>query len=92
MSARLSDSCRYRHPGHAPFKSSARAAPSIVGSAHGAAVMLRVTTLYASSAEATAGYYTQYLAQAPGEEPGVWVGYDTSIRTTPLATPGRRIA
>lgn len=36
--------------------------------------MLRVTTLYASSADATAGYYTLYLAQAPGEEPGVWVG------------------
>lgn len=36
--------------------------------------MLRVTTLYASSADATACYYTQYLAQAPGEEPGVWSG------------------
>ena len=36
--------------------------------------MLRVTTLYASSAAATAGYYTQYLAQAVGEEPGVWSG------------------
>ncbi len=36
--------------------------------------MLRVTTLYASSAMATAAYYTQYLAQAPGEEPGVWSG------------------
>lgn len=36
--------------------------------------MLRVTTLYASSAEATAGYYAQYLTQAPGEEPGVWSG------------------
>ena len=28
--------------------------------------MLRVTTLYASSAVATAAYYTRYLAQAPG--------------------------
>ena len=36
--------------------------------------MLRVTTLYASSAVATAAYYTRYLAEAPGEEPGVWLG------------------
>src|SRR5215207_5174076 len=36
--------------------------------------MLRVTTLYASSATATAAYYTRYLAAAPGEEPGVWGG------------------
>jgi conjugative relaxase-like TrwC/TraI family protein len=36
--------------------------------------MLRVTTLYASSAVATAAYYTRYLAQAPGEEPGMWSG------------------
>jgi len=36
--------------------------------------MLRVTTLYASSAVATAAYYTRYLAEAPGEEPGVWGG------------------
>src|SRR5215831_14335897 len=36
--------------------------------------MLRVTTLYSSSAVATAAYYTRYLAQAPGEEPGVWFG------------------
>jgi conjugative relaxase-like TrwC/TraI family protein len=36
--------------------------------------MLRVTTLYASSAVATAAYYTRYLAGAPGEEPGVWCG------------------
>jgi conjugative relaxase-like TrwC/TraI family protein len=35
--------------------------------------MLRVTTLYASSASATALYYTRYLA-SPGEEPGVWCG------------------
>jgi hypothetical protein len=32
--------------------------------------MLRVTTLYASSAVATAAYYTRYLAR----EPGVWSG------------------
>lgn len=36
--------------------------------------MLRVTTLYASSAAATALYYTRYLTDAPGEEPGVWTG------------------
>ena len=36
--------------------------------------MLRVTTLYASSATATAAYYTRYLAQALGEEPGAWSG------------------
>jgi hypothetical protein len=36
--------------------------------------MLRVTTLYASSAVATAAYYTRYLAGAPGEQPGVWCG------------------
>jgi conjugative relaxase-like TrwC/TraI family protein len=36
--------------------------------------MLRVTTLYASSAAATAAYYAHYLADAPGEEPGVWWG------------------
>jgi conjugative relaxase-like TrwC/TraI family protein len=36
--------------------------------------MLRVTTLYASSALATAAYYTRYLAQAPGEVAGEWCG------------------
>ena len=36
--------------------------------------MLRVTTLHASSAQATAAYYTQYLTAAPGEVPGVWSG------------------
>jgi conjugative relaxase-like TrwC/TraI family protein len=36
--------------------------------------MLRVTTLYAASAAATATYYTRYLADAPGEEPGRWIG------------------
>ncbi|MGI9052108.1 MAG: relaxase domain-containing protein [Ilumatobacteraceae bacterium] len=36
--------------------------------------MLRVTTLHASSATATARYYAQYLTAAPGEEPGVWSG------------------
>jgi conjugative relaxase-like TrwC/TraI family protein len=37
-------------------------------------VMLRVSTLYASSAAATAAYYTPYLTEAPGEVPGVWSG------------------
>ena len=36
--------------------------------------MLRVSTLYASSGVATAAYYTRYLADAPGEEPGRWLG------------------
>ncbi len=36
--------------------------------------MLRVTTLYAGSAAATAKYYTRYLTQAPGEQPGHWTG------------------
>jgi conjugative relaxase-like TrwC/TraI family protein len=36
--------------------------------------VLRVTTLYASSAVATANYYTRYLARAPGEVDGVWTG------------------
>src|SRR5687767_4286662 len=36
--------------------------------------MMRVTTLYAGSATATASYYTRYLTKAPGEVPGVWQG------------------
>lgn len=36
--------------------------------------MLRVTTLYASSAAATSKYYTRYLTDAPGEVPGQWTG------------------
>ncbi len=36
--------------------------------------MLAVTTLYASTAAATAGYYTQYLTEAEGEIPGRWTG------------------
>ena len=36
--------------------------------------MLRVTTIYASSAGASADYYTKYLTGAPGEVPGVWAG------------------
>ena len=36
--------------------------------------MLKVETLYASSASASAAYYTRYLTDAPGEQPGVWAG------------------
>ena len=36
--------------------------------------MLRVTTLHASCAAATAAYYAQYLTAAPGEVPGTWSG------------------
>lgn len=36
--------------------------------------MIRVTTLYAGSAAATAKYYTRYLTQADGEVPGTWTG------------------
>ncbi len=36
--------------------------------------MLRVTTVYAATATATANYYTRYLANAPGEQAGVWHG------------------
>ena len=37
--------------------------------------MMRVTTLYAASSAATARYYTQYLADAPGEQAGRWLGH-----------------
>lgn len=40
----------------------------------GVVAMLRVTTLYASTAAVTAGYYTAYLTEAEGEIPGVWTG------------------
>jgi signal transduction histidine kinase len=40
--------------------------------------MLRVSTLYASSAGATAAYYTRYPSDAPGEQPGVWSGQVTT--------------
>ncbi len=36
--------------------------------------MLRVSTIRASSATASAEYYTRYLTGAPGEVPGVWSG------------------
>jgi hypothetical protein len=40
--------------------------------------MLRVTTLYASSA-ATAKYYTRCLTEAPGEVPGQWSGQQAGL-------------
>ncbi|MGI9053941.1 MAG: relaxase domain-containing protein [Ilumatobacteraceae bacterium] len=36
--------------------------------------MLRLRTIYASSASSAAAYYAKYLAEAPGEPPGVWAG------------------
>ena len=37
-------------------------------------VVIRVTTLFASGAGASAAYYTGYLTKADGELPGVWAG------------------
>jgi conjugative relaxase-like TrwC/TraI family protein len=37
-------------------------------------VVLRVRTIYVSAAGAAAEYYACYLADAPGEVPGVWSG------------------
>jgi conjugative relaxase-like TrwC/TraI family protein len=36
--------------------------------------VLRVRTIFASSAESAAAYYTRYLTEAPGEVPGLWTG------------------
>ena len=36
--------------------------------------MLRVRTLYATSAQASARYYARYVEPAAGEQPGRWVG------------------
>ena len=41
--------------------------------------MLRVTTLYASTAAVTAGYYTAYLTEAEGEIPGRWTGEQAAL-------------
>ena len=41
--------------------------------------MIRVTTLYASTAATTARYYTKYLADAPGEIPGQWSGEQAKL-------------
>ena len=56
-----------QHPNS--IQTGARERAGVVGGA-----MLRVTTLHASSATATAAYYAQYLTAAPGEVPGVWSG------------------
>jgi conjugative relaxase-like TrwC/TraI family protein len=45
----------------------------------GEVVMLRVTTLYASTAAVTAGYYTAYLTEAEGEIPGRWTGKQAAL-------------
>jgi conjugative relaxase-like TrwC/TraI family protein len=37
-------------------------------------VVIRVTTLFAAGAGASAAYYTGYLTKADGELPGVWAG------------------
>ena len=49
--------------------------------------MLRVTTLYASSAAATALYYTRYLTQADGELPGRWTGRQADLLGLPARSP-----
>jgi conjugative relaxase-like TrwC/TraI family protein len=41
--------------------------------------VLRVTTLYAHTAAATAQYYTRYLTQADGERPGRWSGRQADL-------------
>ena len=41
--------------------------------------MLRVSTLYADTSVATAAYYTRYLTQADGEQPGHWTGRQAAL-------------
>ena len=41
--------------------------------------MLRVTALHACTAAATAEYYTRYLTEADGEQPGVWTGRQAEL-------------
>ena len=41
--------------------------------------MLRVSTLYADTSVTTAAYYTRYLTQADGEEPGHWTGRQAAL-------------
>ncbi len=38
-----------------------------------------MTTLRAGSAAVTAGYYTRYLTEAPGEQPGAWLGAQAEL-------------
>ena len=42
-------------------------------------VVLRVTTLFACTAASTAEYYTRYLTEADGEQPGVWTGRQAEL-------------
>ncbi len=41
--------------------------------------MIRVTTLYASTAASTARYYTRHLTDGPGEFPGQWAGQQSDL-------------
>jgi conjugative relaxase-like TrwC/TraI family protein len=41
--------------------------------------VIRVTTLYSSTAASTARYYTRYLTDAPGELPGLWAGQQADL-------------
>ena len=41
--------------------------------------MLRVSTLYADTSVTTAAYYTRYLTQADGEQPGHWTGRQAAL-------------
>ncbi len=41
--------------------------------------VIRVTTLYTSTAASTAKYYTRYLTDAPGELPGQWAGQQADL-------------
>ena len=41
--------------------------------------MLRVSTLYADTSVTTAAYYTRYLTQADGEQPGRWTGRQAGV-------------
>ena len=39
---------------------------------------MRVSTLHAALAAASAAYYAQYLTAAPGEVPGLWCGHQAA--------------
>ena len=40
---------------------------------------MRVTTLFACTAAATAEHYTRHLTEADGEQPGVWTGRQADL-------------
>ena len=42
-------------------------------------IVLRVSTLYADTSVSTAAYYTRYLTQADGEQPGHWTGRQAAL-------------